>query len=78
MRLRKLAATHTALACKLDALEEKYDAQFKVVFDAIRELMAAGSAVEADRVSRRKVATTMTRGRESLILDDSDVGDTGG
>jgi hypothetical protein len=24
---------------KLDALEEKYDAQFQVVFDAIRELM---------------------------------------
>ena len=27
------------LARKLDALEKKYDAQFKVVFDAIRELM---------------------------------------
>ena len=27
------------LARKLGALEKKYDAQFKVVFDAIRELM---------------------------------------
>lgn len=27
------------LARKLDELERKYDAQFKVVFDAIRELM---------------------------------------
>jgi len=27
------------LARKLSALEKKYDAQFKVVFDAIRELM---------------------------------------
>ena len=27
------------LARKLDELEKKYDAQFKVVFDAIRELM---------------------------------------
>jgi hypothetical protein len=27
------------LTRKLDALEKKYDAQFKVVFDAIRELM---------------------------------------
>jgi len=25
---------------KLEALEKKYDAQFKVVFDAIRQLMA--------------------------------------
>jgi hypothetical protein len=24
----------------LDALEQKYDAQFKIVFDALRELMA--------------------------------------
>jgi hypothetical protein len=28
------------LARKLAALEKKYDAQFKIVFDAIRELMA--------------------------------------
>src|SRR5262245_64442978 len=28
------------LARRLDALEQKYDAQFQVVFDAIRQLMA--------------------------------------
>jgi hypothetical protein len=28
------------LADKLEALDQKYDEQFKVVFDAIRELMA--------------------------------------
>jgi hypothetical protein len=33
-------ATHEDLARKMVALEKKYDAQFKVVFDAIRELMA--------------------------------------
>jgi len=38
-RLRLLLATHVDLARKHDALENKYDAQFKVVFDAIRELM---------------------------------------
>jgi hypothetical protein len=32
-------ATDKDLAVKLDALERKYDAQFKVVFDAIRQLM---------------------------------------
>jgi hypothetical protein len=32
-------ASHKDLARKLEALEKKYDAQFKVVFDAIRRLM---------------------------------------
>ena len=40
VRLRSLLASHAGLARKLDALEARYDAQFKVVFDAIRELMA--------------------------------------
>lgn len=40
VRLRGLALTHKDLAQRLDALERKYDAQFKVVFDAIRQLMA--------------------------------------
>jgi hypothetical protein len=39
VRLRRMLASHADLARKLDALERKYDAQFKVVFDAIRELM---------------------------------------
>jgi hypothetical protein len=39
VRLRELLTTHKDLARKLAALERKYDAQFKVVFDAIRELM---------------------------------------
>jgi hypothetical protein len=39
VRLRQILASHADLACKLEALEKKYDAQFKIVFDAIRELM---------------------------------------
>ena len=39
VKLRLLLATHVELARKLDALEKKYDAQFRVVFDAIRALM---------------------------------------
>jgi hypothetical protein len=41
VRLREMIATHKDLARKLEALEKRYDAQFKVVFDAIRELMAS-------------------------------------
>ena len=40
VRLRKMLASNVALARKLAALEKKYDEQFKVVFNAIRALMA--------------------------------------
>ena len=40
VRLRRMLASHAELSRKLDALEERYDAQFKAVFDAIRTLMA--------------------------------------
>jgi hypothetical protein len=39
VRLRALLASNADLARKLAALEKKYDAQFRAVFDAIRELM---------------------------------------
>ncbi len=38
VRLRKMLLSNAELARKLNALEKKYDAQFKIVFDAIREL----------------------------------------
>jgi phage regulator Rha-like protein len=39
VRLRHILASHTELARKLDELEKKYDEQFRVVFEAMRELM---------------------------------------
>lgn len=39
VQLRALLASHADLARKLEELEKKYDAQFRVVFDAIRQLM---------------------------------------
>ncbi len=39
VRLRRLMASHADLADRLEALEQKYDAQFRAVFDAIRQLM---------------------------------------
>lgn len=38
-RLRQLLASHARLVRKLEALERRYDNQFKIVFDALRELM---------------------------------------
>jgi len=40
VRLRRILASHAGLAKKLEQLEKQYDAQFKVVFNAIRELMS--------------------------------------
>ena len=39
VRLRRMLESHADLARKLEALERKYDRQFKVVFDAIRKIM---------------------------------------
>lgn len=39
VRLRQMLASHADLARRLDSLEKKYDAQFRGVFDAIRQLM---------------------------------------
>jgi len=38
VQLRQMQLTSSELRNKLDALEKKYDAQFKVVFMAIRQL----------------------------------------
>jgi len=38
-KLREIISQHKDLARRLDELEKKYDSQFKVVFDAIRQLM---------------------------------------
>jgi len=46
VRLRRILESHADLARKLEELERKYDAQFRVVFEAIRELMGTGSEKE--------------------------------
>jgi hypothetical protein len=43
VQLRRLLDSHAELARKLSDLERKYDGQFKVVFDAIRQLMSPPS-----------------------------------
>lgn len=40
VRLRLLLTSNAELSHRLDDLEGKYDRQFKVVFDAIRQLMS--------------------------------------
>jgi len=53
VQLRGLLASHEGLARKLEDLEKKYDTQFKVVFDAIRELMTPPEKPLVSRFCRR-------------------------
>lgn len=39
VQMRELAASNRAIANRLNELEQKYDSQLRVVFDAIREMM---------------------------------------
>ncbi|MBI5802041.1 MAG: ORF6N domain-containing protein [Verrucomicrobia bacterium] len=49
VKLRQMLTENTELARRLDALERKFDTQFKVVFDTIRELMKPITPAEARR-----------------------------
>jgi len=49
VRLREFAASHKDVLRRLDAMEGRYDRQFKVVFDAIRALM------EPPKIPRRRI-----------------------
>lgn len=49
VQLRGMLASHAELSRKLSALEQKYDERFKIVFEAIRELM------EPSKKEQRKI-----------------------
>ncbi len=59
VRLRQMLAAHKDLERRLDALEDRYDGQFKVVFDAIRALMS-----EEER-PRKKIGFEVKEGKIS-------------
>jgi len=53
VRLRQLMLDNRDLARKIEELEKKYDAQFQVVFDAIRELVQPPDPVVKPRIGFR-------------------------
>jgi hypothetical protein len=48
--LRRMLSSHMDLARKLVELEKKYDKQFQIVFDAIRELMSEPEPVQKKQI----------------------------
>ena len=64
VRLRRMIGSVTELRRKVDALEQKYDVQFRVVFDAIRQLMAP-AAGEKRRIGFRPAPSDGARSLSS-------------
>jgi hypothetical protein len=58
VRLRGILAEHRELARKLALLEQRYDEQFKVVFDAIRRLMSPPPSAQRRAIGFRHTAPT--------------------
>ena len=54
VRLRKMLASNKELARKLDVLEKKDDVHFKVVFDALRELMIPPAHTRKRKIGFRR------------------------
>ena len=70
VRLRQLLSTRADLARKLARLEKKYDARFRMIFEAIRKLTAApapltGGEMGFHTLMPRKIAKRNARKRSS-------------
>ncbi len=52
-RLRQMLLTHEDLKRKIDSMEEKYDQQFQIVFEAIKQLL------ETDAKPKKKIGFTV-------------------
>ena len=50
VRLREMISEDRLLSRRLDELERKYDGQFRVVFDAIRQLMLPSDPAPKRRI----------------------------
>lgn len=67
-RLRELAGTHRDLAQKIAAMEKKYDAQFRVVFKAIRKLVDHAQPQQVDLDDSRAGAVFHVRASCGRLL----------
>ncbi|RZB36888.1 MAG: hypothetical protein SRB2_01688 [Desulfobacteraceae bacterium Eth-SRB2] len=52
-QLRKMLSTHEDLKRKIESMEEKYDQQFQIVFEAIKQLL------ETDETPKKKIGFTV-------------------
>ncbi len=50
VRLREMVLAHKELSAKIESMEKKYDSQFKVVFEAIRQLIEPASEKKKEKI----------------------------
>jgi hypothetical protein len=54
VRMRRMLSEHADLAARLDRLEREYDGRFKVIFEAIRQLMLPPAEPQRQRIGFTK------------------------
>ncbi len=68
VKLREMMATHKGLAQKLQQLEKKYDGQFQIVFDAIRQLIVVEEKPKRSiGYVRESSAVYRTSGKKGMV-----------
>lgn len=55
IKMRQMISANKELSERLDKLEKRYDAQFKVVFNSIRELLDTKPKLVVEPVRRKKI-----------------------
>jgi hypothetical protein len=60
-KLRKMLSTHEDLKRKVESMERKYDRQFKVVFDAIKQLLDIESKPKRKIYPVKRISPQSTR-----------------
>jgi hypothetical protein len=72
--MHPMLTTHEDLKEKIEAMEQKYDQNFKIVFEAIRQLL------ESDEKSKPKIGYTVKerqkafgKGKAKSVSDDHDI-----
>ena len=67
VKMREMLQNHEELRRKIEAMEKKYDVQFRAVFEAIKQLMEPPPAAKKDygfRTAKSGNGGTKTRGRK--------------
>jgi len=68
-KLREMLSTHEDLRNKIEAMEKKYDQQFQIVFEAIKQLL------ETEAKSTKKIGFTVKKHQEVYAKSSTTMGD---
>jgi len=61
VKLREMMATHKELKRKIESMEKKYDEQFRIVFEAIKQL------IETDEKPKKKIGYTVKEKQKTYV-----------